>query len=237
LFFEMGEVFPADTAKAGEGEVASTMQLLLDSGVWDWPAPQLQSTVMETVLRYSRFFSAAPSYLPPVLAAFTDARGIQSRSEALRRRSAYIFMKLCKLISKHDPKKLADAMSHVCVAVLPVFSAYLSLDGNRVSDHDTRVQCAEALGIVIGSSSVQSASKIAELSRFTAPFTQLLAHVNTLNLATAGDPGPGSEAQKWIDRSGCVADILSSLCKGVLCLISFQLLMALIRCRLRSFCI
>ena len=215
LFFEMGEIFPAETAKAGEGDVASSMQLLLESRVWDWPAPQLQSTVMETVLRFFRFFSAAPAYLPPVLAAFTDIRGIQSRSEALRRRAAYIFMKLCKAISKHDPKNLAEAMPHVCTAVLPVFAAYLSLDGGKVSDHDTRVQCAEALGIVIGGSNVSGASKVAELSRFMTPFTQLLGHVNSLNLAIPGDLLPGSDVQKWIDRTGCVADVISSVCKGL----------------------
>lgn len=212
LFFEMGEVFPSDTAKAGEGDVASTMQLLLESRVWDWPAPQLQSTVMETVLRYFRFFAAAPVYLPPVLAAFTDARGIQSPSEALRRRAAYIFMKLCKSISKHDPKRLADIMMHVCGAVLPVFEVYLSQECGKISDHDTRVQCAEALGIVIGSCNASVAAKVTELSRFISPFSQLLGHVLTMNLS--GDQHLNSDAQKWIDRSSCVADVVSSVCKG-----------------------
>ena len=216
LFFEMGEVFPADVAKAGDGDIASTMQLLLEARVWDWPAPQLQSTVMETVLRYFRFFAAAPSFLPPVLAAFTDTRGIQSPSEALRRRAAYMFMKLCKSISKHDPKKLADVMPDVCGAVLPVFEAYLSQDGGKISDHDTRVQCAEALGIVIGSSSVPGASKIAAVSRLIAPFTQLLGHAMTVNMALSGDQYANSEAQKWIERTACVADVISSLCKGVI---------------------
>jgi exportin-T len=214
LFFEMGEVFPADTSKAGEGEVASTMQLLLEARVWDWSAPQLQSTVMETVLRYFRFFAAAPSYLPPVLAAFTDGRGIQSPSEALRRRAAYIFMKLCKSVSKTDPKKLADVMPHVCGAVMPVFETYLSFDAIKIHDHDTRVQCAEALGIVIGSSGVPAPTKVAELIRFLAPFTQLLGHINTLNLAAQSELGPGSDAQKWIERTCLIADVISSVCKG-----------------------
>ena len=215
LFFEMGEVFPTDTTKAGEGDVASTMQLLLEARVWDWASPQLQSTVMETVLRYFRFFAAAPSYLPPALAAFTDARGIQSPSEALRRRAAYIFMKLCKAISKHDPKKLADVMLDVCGAVMPVFEAYLSQDGGKIFDHDTRVQCAEALGIVIGSSNVPGSSKIAAVSRFIAPFTQLLGHMMSANMELSGDQHANSEAQKWIERTGCVADVIASLCKGV----------------------
>jgi exportin-T len=209
LFFEMGEVFPADTAKAGEGDVAATMQMVLDACVWNWPAPQLQSTIMETVYRYFRFFASAPSYLPPVLAAFTDTRGIQSPSEALRRRAAYMFMKLCKSISKNDPKKLADVMPHVCTAVLPVFQAYLLQDGSRIADHDTRVQCAEALGIVIGSGSVPGGAKVAELSRFLSPFTQMLSHVSVLNLADGS-----SDAQKWMERSTCIADVISSVCKG-----------------------
>jgi exportin-T len=212
LFFEMGEVFPTDTAKAGEGDVAATMQLLLESRVWDWQSAQLRSTVMETVLRYYRFFAAAPAYLPPVLAAFTDTRGIQSSSEALRRRAAYIFMKLCKCISKHDPKRLADVMAHVCGAVLPVFEIYLSQDGGKITDHDTRVQCAEALGIVIGSGNVPIAAKVTELSRFIMPFSQLLGHVLSLNLS--GDHCSNSDAQKWVERTACVADVVSSVCKG-----------------------
>jgi exportin-T len=214
LFFEMGEVFPTDTSKAGEGDVASTMQMLLEAHVWDWPAPQLQSTVMETVLRYFRFFAAAPAYLPPVLAAFTGIRGIQSPSEALRRRAAYLFMKFCKMISKHDPKRLADVLTHVCAAVLPVFEAYLTQDGGKIADHDTRVQCAEALGIVIGSCSVPLASKVTELSRFITPFTLLLAHMMALNLPISPDQHPNGDVQKWIDRTGNVADVISSVCKG-----------------------
>jgi hypothetical protein len=214
LFFETGEVFAQDTIKAGEGDVASNMQLLLDSRVWDWPAPQLQSTIMETVLRYYRFFSAFPSYLPHVLAAFTDSRGIQSASEALRRRAAYLFMKLCKAISKHDPKKLASMISHICGAVLPVFETYLSLDAVKIPDHDARVQCAEALGIVIGSSNVPPDSKHFELSRFITPFTQLLAHVNSAVLHNISDLNASADSQKWLDRLTCLCEVISSVCKG-----------------------
>lgn len=73
------------------------MRLLVTSGVSGHTHPAVSLQYFECVARYEKFFACEPQYIPGMLTAFLDVRGMRNRSPRVS------FLKLFVVIFVIDP--------------------------------------------------------------------------------------------------------------------------------------
>ncbi|KAJ3412382.1 pre-tRNA nuclear export protein [Chytridiales sp. JEL 0842] len=101
----------------GTPESPSTLSLMLEkmmiSDVVSFPHPSIPLMFFENVFRYGQFFAFNPKYIPVVLEAFCDNRGLHHPSLAVRSRAFYLFLKFVK-----DNKDLKDKLQPIASKVI-----------------------------------------------------------------------------------------------------------------------
>ncbi|KAK2148689.1 hypothetical protein LSH36_487g04031 [Paralvinella palmiformis] len=107
LLYMMAEALPATHSGQyfmGDKTKVSTLQemmrLLVSSRVSCFQHPAVVMQFFETVVRYDKFFTAEPQYVPDVLMAFLDERGLHNPSAHIRSRTAYLFSRFVRTVNK-----------------------------------------------------------------------------------------------------------------------------------------
>ncbi|KAL3853848.1 hypothetical protein ACJMK2_017348 [Sinanodonta woodiana] len=107
LLYQLGEALPTSHGQhfSGNAEKASVLQemmrTMLKSGVSCHGHKIVQLQYFETLVRYDRFFTCEPLYIPDTLRSFLDERGFHHPSSQVRSRSAYLFSRFAKTIRIH----------------------------------------------------------------------------------------------------------------------------------------
>ncbi|XP_042220195.1 exportin-T-like isoform X2 [Homarus americanus] len=120
LLYNLGEALPASHGNhfSGPSQVkTSTMQemmrLLVTSGVSGHNHPAVSLQFFECVARYEKFFSCEPQYIPGILAAFLDHRGMRNRLPRVRSRTSYLFSRMVRCLKNHIVGYTEDILSQL----------------------------------------------------------------------------------------------------------------------------
>ncbi|XP_076057479.1 exportin-T-like isoform X2 [Oratosquilla oratoria] len=105
LLYNLGEALPAAHGNhfSGPNQVKTSvlqemMRLLMISGVSSHSHPSVALQFFECVARYEKFFSCEPQYIPSMLTAFLDQRGMRNRSPKVRSRTSYLFSRVVRCL-------------------------------------------------------------------------------------------------------------------------------------------
>ncbi|KAK2192614.1 hypothetical protein NP493_26g07059 [Ridgeia piscesae] len=114
LLYNLGEAIPASHGQhfSGDPSKVSALQqmlrIMLNSEVSRYRHWPVTLQFFETIVRYDRFFNLEPQYIPNVLIAFLDERGLRSHNPHLCSRAAYLFSKFVKAINKQHLQDYLD---------------------------------------------------------------------------------------------------------------------------------
>ena len=98
LLYALGESISEEAIRTGSG-LLSELVLMLLSTKFPCHSNRLVALVyLETVTRYIKFIQDNTQYIPMVLAAFLDERGIHHSNINVSRRASYLFMRVVKFL-------------------------------------------------------------------------------------------------------------------------------------------
>ncbi|KAL6000004.1 hypothetical protein ACLOJK_034681 [Asimina triloba] len=98
LFYALGESIGEEGIRACSGHLGEIVPMLL-SARFSCHSHRLVALVyLETVTRYVKFILENEQYIPLMLSAFLDERGIHHPNPNVSRRASYLFMRVVKLL-------------------------------------------------------------------------------------------------------------------------------------------
>ncbi|XP_007893474.1 exportin-T isoform X1 [Callorhinchus milii] len=175
LLFMLGEAIPAshgahfsgDTAKASV--LQEMMQILVTSGVSQYQHTSVALEFFETVVRYEKFFSVEPQHIPTVLMAFLDHRGLRNNSPKVRSRTAYLFSRFIKSLSKHMNPYIEDILNRIqdLLVLSPSENGFQTL-----LTSDDQLFIYETAGVLIVNSDYPAERKLALMKNLLAPLME-----------------------------------------------------------------
>lgn len=120
LLYTLGEALPAshgNNFSSPTQEKATVLQemmrLLVSSNVSSHAHPAVGLQFFECVTRYEKFFSSEPQYIPGVLAAFLDQRGMRNRCPRVRSRTSYLFSRMVRCLKSHVVAYTEDILNQL----------------------------------------------------------------------------------------------------------------------------
>lgn len=183
LLYALGESISEEAIRTGSG-LLSELVLMLLSTKFPCHSNRLVALVyLETVTRYVKFIQDNTQYIPMVLAAFLDERGIHHSNINVSRRASYLFMRVVKLLKmKLVPfietilQSLKDTVAQFTVMNYTTVELSGSEDGSHIF---------EAIGLLIGTEDVPPEKQSDYLSSLLSPLCQqveaLLINAKLLN--------------------------------------------------------
>lgn len=127
LLHVLGEGVTEESLKPGGGLLEKMVAALLSTNVPCHSHRLVAMVYLETVTRYVKFVQHHLDYIPPVLAAFLDARGMHHPNPQVSSRASYLFMRFVKVLRLQLVPYL-DNILQVWVVLL----VWLGLFFNRV---------------------------------------------------------------------------------------------------------
>ncbi|KAJ3174228.1 pre-tRNA nuclear export protein [Geranomyces variabilis] len=160
--FSTGE--GASLALAPLGQMISKM---ITSNVSQHPHVSIPFEFFENVARYPLFFETFPAYIPSVLEAFVDRRGLHNDVNFIRIRAYYLFRQFVHALKSKLSPFVNDVLNNIqgllVVSRPPPFKVPASIDEDSVGmPFDSQLYVYEAVGILISVDGVPT-EKQAEL--------------------------------------------------------------------------
>uniref|UniRef100_A0A8C8S4R3 Exportin-T n=1 Tax=Pelusios castaneus TaxID=367368 RepID=A0A8C8S4R3_9SAUR len=119
LLYMLAEALPVSHGAHFSGDVSKAsalqdmMRTLVTSGVSAYQHTSVTLEFFETVVRYEKFFTVEPQYIPNVLMAFLDHRGLRHTSPKVRSRTAYLFSRFVKSLNKQMNPFIEDVLNRI----------------------------------------------------------------------------------------------------------------------------
>ncbi|XP_073939921.1 exportin-T isoform X3 [Castor canadensis] len=119
LLYMLAEALPVSHGAHFSGDVSKAsalqdmMRTLVTSGVSSYQHTSVTLEFFETVVRYEKFFTVEPQYIPCVLMAFLDHRGLRHSSAKVRSRTAYLFSRFVKSLNKQMNPFIEDILNRI----------------------------------------------------------------------------------------------------------------------------
>lgn len=98
LLYALGESLSEETIKNGNGFLSELVLMLLSTKFPCHSNRLVALIYLETLARYVKFIQDNTQYIPLVLTAFLDERGIHHPNINVSRRASYLFMRVVKLL-------------------------------------------------------------------------------------------------------------------------------------------
>lgn len=98
LLHVLGEGVTEDSMKPGGGSLQGMVGAFLSANVPCHTHRLIAIIYLETVTRYVKFVQYHPDYIPRVLAAFLDGRGMHHSNPQVSSRASYLFMRFVKVL-------------------------------------------------------------------------------------------------------------------------------------------
>ncbi|XP_063847188.1 exportin-T-like [Scylla paramamosain] len=175
LLYNLGEALPAshgnhfsgptqggDPASLQVSQVkTSTMQemmrLLVTSGVSAHTHPAVSLQFFECVARYEKFFACEVQFIPGILTAFLDVRGMRNANPRVRSRTSYLFSRVVRCLKTHIVNYTEQVLSQLAplLALAPPQPAGVASGGLLTPDDQLYVYEAAAMLVVAGNTSAQ----------------------------------------------------------------------------------
>ncbi|KAH0455515.1 hypothetical protein IEQ34_015547 [Dendrobium chrysotoxum] len=150
LFYRLGETVSEDGMKTGSGLLREMVPLLLSAKFSCHSHRSVALVYLETITRYLKFVQENGQYIPNVLAAFLDERGVHHPNLNVSRRASYLFMRAVKLLKP----KLVPFVDTILQSLQDALVQYTSSDWTskdlKYSGFEDGSHAFEAIGLLIG---------------------------------------------------------------------------------------
>ncbi|XVE88621.1 hypothetical protein DITRI_Ditri19aG0084300 [Diplodiscus trichospermus] len=168
LLYALGESMSDEAMRAG---LLSEVVTNLLSTRFPCHSSRLVALVyLETIARYMKFVQENTQYIPLVLAAFLDERGIQHPNIYVCRRASYLFMRVVKLLKL----KLVPFIETILQSLQDVVAQFTSMNltSNEPAGSEDGAHIFEAIGLLIGMEDVPLEKQSEYLSSLLSPLCQ-----------------------------------------------------------------
>ncbi|KAK7397511.1 hypothetical protein VNO78_18687 [Psophocarpus tetragonolobus] len=183
LLYALGESISEEAIRTGSG-LLSELVLMLLSTKFPCHSNRLVALVyLETVTRYVKFIQDNTQYIPMVLAAFLDERGIHHSNINVSRRASYLFMRVVKLLKM----KLVPFIETILQSLQDTVAQFtiMNYTAEELSGSEDGSHIFEAIGLLIGTEDVRPEKQSDYLSSLLSPLCQqveaLLINAKLLN--------------------------------------------------------
>ncbi|KAL5579569.1 hypothetical protein UlMin_012011 [Ulmus minor] len=170
LFYAFGESISDEAMRNGSGLLSELVPMLLNA-TFPCHSNRLVALVyLETITRYLKFVQENTQFIPMVLSAFLDERGIHHPNINVHRRASYLFMRVVKLLKV----KLVPFIEKILQSLQDTVARFTSMNytskehlGSEDGSH-----IFEAIGLLIGMEDVPPAKQSDYLSSLLTPLCQ-----------------------------------------------------------------
>ncbi|CAA0331378.1 unnamed protein product [Arabidopsis thaliana] len=170
LLYSFGESMTEEAMKTGSGCLSELIPMLLTTQFPGHSHRLVALVYLENITRYMKFIQENSQYIPNVLGAFLDDRGLHHQNFYVSRRAGYLFMRVVKLLkSKLVPfiDKILQNLQDTLSQLTTMNFASRELSGTEDGSH-----IFEAIGIIIGLEDVPAEKQSDYLSLLLTPLCQ-----------------------------------------------------------------
>ncbi|XP_071710453.1 exportin-T-like [Rutidosis leptorrhynchoides] len=170
LFYAYGECLSEEAMKTGTGILRELVPMLLSTKFPCHSNRLVALVYLDTITRYMKFVLENNQYIPLVLAAFLDDRGIHHSNVKVSRRASYLFMRVVKLLKA----KLLPFIETILQSLHDTVSQFTSMDysSKELSESEDGSHIFEAIGLLIGMEDVPLEKQSEYLSSLLTPLCQ-----------------------------------------------------------------
>uniref|UniRef100_A0ACD5WQM9 Uncharacterized protein n=1 Tax=Avena sativa TaxID=4498 RepID=A0ACD5WQM9_AVESA len=169
LLYRLGEIVGEEEIRMGTGMLGELVPMLLSARFSCHTHRLVASVYLETVTRYIKFTQDNVQYVPHLLAAFLDERGIHHQNSNVSRRAGYLFMKAVKLLKA----KLVPYLDTILQSLEDVLGQFTVMDWAnkeaKFSSSEDGSQIFEAVGLLIGIEEVSPEKQVQCLTALLNP--------------------------------------------------------------------
>ncbi|CAI0419137.1 unnamed protein product [Linum tenue] len=148
LLHALRESLSDESIRNGSGLLSELVPMLISTRFPCHSSRSVALVYLETITRYMKFVMENTQYIPMVLTAFLDDRGIHHQNLHVSRRASYLFMRVVKLLKA----KLVPFIEKILQSLQDTVSQITSMDftSNQCSGAEDGSHIFEAIGILIG---------------------------------------------------------------------------------------
>ncbi|KAF5793437.1 putative armadillo-like helical, exportin-1/Importin-beta, exportin-T [Helianthus annuus] len=170
LFYAYGESLSEEAMKTGSGILRELVPMLLSTKFPCHSNRLVALVYLDTITRYMKFVLENNQYIPLVLAAFLDDRGIHHSNVKVSRRASYLFMRVVKLLKS----KLVPFIETILQSLHDTVSQFTNMDyaSKELSGSEDGSHIFEAIGLLIGMEDVPLEKQSEYLSSLLTPLCQ-----------------------------------------------------------------
>ncbi|XP_010537618.1 PREDICTED: exportin-T isoform X1 [Tarenaya hassleriana] len=170
LLYSLGESMTDEALKTGSGCLGELILMLLSTRLPGHSHRLVALVYLENLTRYMKFIQENTQYIPMVLGAFLDERGLHHQNIHVSSRASYLFMRVAKLLkSKLVPfiDMILQSLQDRVAQLTSMNFASRELSGTEDNNH-----IFEAIGLLIGLEDVPSEKQSDYLSCLLTPLCQ-----------------------------------------------------------------
>uniref|UniRef100_A0A5B6Z9J3 Exportin-T n=2 Tax=Davidia involucrata TaxID=16924 RepID=A0A5B6Z9J3_DAVIN len=170
LFNALGESISDEAMRTGSGLLSELVPMLLSTRFPCHSNRLVALVYLDTVTRYMKFLLENTQYIPMVLAAFLDERGIPHPNANVSRRAIYLFMRAVKLLKA----KLVPFIETILQSLQDTIAQFTSMDctSKELLGSEDGSHIFEAIGLLIGMEDVPPEKQSDYLSALLTPLCQ-----------------------------------------------------------------
>lgn len=170
LFYALGESLTDEMIRTGSGLLGELVLMLLSTRFPCHSNRLVALVYLDTITRYLKFVQENTQYIPLVLGAFLDERGIHHPNVNVGRRASYLFMRVVKLLKA----KLVPFIETILQSLQDKVAQFTSMDSTseELSSSEDGSHIFEAIGLLIGMEEVPLGKQSEYLSALLTPLCQ-----------------------------------------------------------------
>ncbi|KAG6395676.1 hypothetical protein SASPL_141800 [Salvia splendens] len=170
LFYELGESLNGDAMRTGSGLLGELLPMLLSTRFPCHSNRLVAHVYLDTITRYMKLVSENTQYIPVVLHAFLDERGIHHPNVNVSRRASYLFMRVVRLLKA----KLVPYIETILQSLQDTVAQFTRIGrvSNDVLVSEDGSHIFEAIGLLIGMEDVPLEKQSDYLSSLLTPLCQ-----------------------------------------------------------------
>ncbi|MBA0695621.1 hypothetical protein Goari_002234, partial [Gossypium aridum] len=170
LLYALGETMSDEAMRVGNGLLSELVTNLLSTRFPCHSNRLVALVFLETIARYMKFIQENVQYIPLVLAAFLDERGIHHPNIYVSRRASYLFMRIVKLLKS----KLVPFIETILQSLQDVVARFTSMNlaSREPGGSEDGAYVFEAIGLLIGMEDVSLEKQSDYLSSLLTPLCQ-----------------------------------------------------------------
>ncbi|KAI4325361.1 hypothetical protein MLD38_030769 [Melastoma candidum] len=170
LLYAFGEPLGEGALRSGSGHLSELVPMLLATKFPCHSNRLVALVYLDTLSRYSKFVQENTQYIPLLLAAFLDERGIHHPNVNVRRRASYLFMRVVKLLKSSLVPFIETILQSLQDTVVQLTNMHYS--SKAVPGPEDNSHIFEAIGLLIGMEDVPLEKQSSYLSSLLTPLCQ-----------------------------------------------------------------